>query len=127
MEKKEIEKVLDELPFGVKASLLGAADLNDAFRHTFKDHQIIEDADKLLQTCGMDFSSVTEGMTEEEGPMLKNLVAFLLCAMPDFGAAGAFVVLIKRYFLPMAERKRALEKMIIALGGEKDGHSSENA
>ena len=64
---------------------------------------------------------------EKEKAYFMNLLALEITNQKNYATASALIILFRKFFIPMAQRKQALEKMIIALGGEKDGHSSENA
>ena len=124
---KILEELIDNLPYGSKAAMLETDDLWDSFSEMFNRDVEPEGLDHLLALSRLDLSPVTDGLNEKEARSFRILVGFLLAQMPDFGVGGAFVVLLKRFMLPMAERKQALEKMILALGGEKNADTSSEA
>ena len=129
MIKAEIERIINDLPYGIKVSLIGGIEKtwDDTLGKRFDNPDLERNADNILELCGLNIGPMTAGMDRKEEIRFKHLVTFLLTEATDFTIASLFVVLIKRYMVPMAERKQALEKMIIALGKETedDGHTQQ--
>ena len=124
---KILEELINSLPYGIKASMLETDDLWDSFAEMFNRDVEPEGLDYLLSLSKLDLSPVTDSLNEKEARSFRILVGFLLSHMQDFAVGGALVILLKRFMLPMAERKQALEKMIIALGGEKNADTAREA
>lgn len=128
MTEHEIEKMIDGLPYGIKVSLIGVEKAwDDTLGKKFDNPDLERNADNVIKLCGLDIGPVTAGMDRKEEIRFKNLVTFFLAEAPDFAMAALFVVLMKRYMIPMAERKQALEKMILALGKEAEGGHTQQA
>ena len=126
MEKKRIEELIDELPYGIMALAMPSDDVLRKVDHQLNNRSAAKNAVDGLSCIGVDISPLTDGLDEESRTMFTNLLMSLVISLPDFGTAGMLAILLRKYLIPMAQRKQALERMIIALGkGEEDGHSHE--
>ena len=67
--------------------------------------------DNVCNNSGLDILPITEGLSEEDAKMFKRCLATMLIGIDSIGVAACFVMLMKQFLLPMAQRERALEKM----------------
>ena len=121
MNDRMLEKLIDNLPYGFKALILPVDEVIDKISPCVKNATAAQDAVQALSSVNVDISPLTDGLDEDSRTMFTNLLMSLVISLPDFGTAGMLAILLRKYLIPMAERKQALEKMIIALGkGEED-------
>ena len=128
MTEEMISKLLDEIPVGIQVSLLTLDEIEKPLREDFSDVAKGELAKSVLGTADIDPDLFTQGMDEKEKAYFMNLLALEITNQKNYATASALIILFRKFFIPMAQRKRALEKMIIALGGEKDatGQTEKN-
>lgn len=125
MSKKTTERLAElmmkEIPVGIQMSLLSLDEIEKPLREDFSDVAKGELARSVLDLAGIDPDPFTQGLDEKEKAYFMNLLALEITNQKDYATASALIVLFRKFFLPMAERKQALEKMIVVLGkGEKD-------
>ena len=127
MDDRMLEKLIDNLPYGFKALILPADEVIDEIRPYVKNAAAAQDAVQALSSVNVDISPLTDGLDEESKTLFTNLLMSLVVTLPDFGTAGMLAILLRKYLIPMAQRKQALEKMIIALGKEADSGCEKEA
>lgn len=125
MGKKTTERLAElmmrEIPVGVQMSLLPLDEVDKPLREEFSDVAKGELARKVLGLANIDPDLFTQGLDEKEKAYFMNLLALEITNQKDYATASALIVLFRKFLVPMAERKQALEKMIVVLGkGEKD-------
>ena len=121
MNDRTLEKLIDNLPYGFKALILPVDEVIDEIRPYVKNAAAAQDAVQALSSVNVDISPLTDGLDEDSKTLFTNLLMSLVVTLPDFGTAGMLAILLRKFLLPMAQRKQALEKMIIALGKEAEG------
>ena len=72
----------------------------------------------ILESMDIDVSPITDGMDEEELDLFCCLLSLWMGMVEDATSASVFVLMLRRYLLPMAQKKRSLEKAITLLGKE---------
>ena len=125
MGKKTTERLAElmmrEIPVGVQMSLLPLDEVDKPLREEFSDVAKGELARNVLGLANIDPDLFTQGLDEKEKAYFMNLLALEITNQKDYATASALIVLFRKFLVPMAERKQALEKMIVVLGkGEKD-------
>ena len=121
MNDRTLEKLIDNLPYGFKALILPVDEVIDEIRPYVKNAAAAQDAVQALSSVNVDISPLTDGLDEDSKTLFTNLLMSLVVTLPDFGTAGMLAILLRKFLLSMAQRKQALEKMIIALGKEAEG------
>jgi len=122
------ELLMREIPAGIQMSLLPLYEIEKPIREEFSDVAKGELTRSVLDLASIDPDLFTQGLNEKEKAYFINLLALEITNQKDYATASALIVLFRKFLVPMAERKQALEKMIIALGGEKNaqGQTEEN-
>jgi len=119
---KDLEKAFDSLPFAIRVALMDEnnGSITKYVNEKFNNEKSAKQADDIFALCEMDASALVG-----DDPIAKNALAFLLTNMHDFATAGALVVFLNKYVFPMAEKKKALEQMILTLEkGKENGQGS---
>ncbi len=121
----EMETLMNA-PKGVQMALLPLEDLESAFEIVLSDRKKAEVTEKMFESVELDLGTFTQGMTDEDRISFLNLFGLQVAAVDNYTVGATLMILWRKYLIPMAQRKQALERMIIALGkGEDDGHSHE--
>ena len=119
-------EALMKAPKGVQMALLPLEDLESAVDGVLSDRRKAEVTKDMFESVDIDLGAFTKGMTDEDRVCFLNLFGLQVAAVDNYTAGATLMILWRKYLIPMAQRKQALERMIIALGkGEEDGHSHE--
>ena len=119
-------KILMDAPKGVQMALLPLEDLESAVDSVLSDRRKAEVTEKMFESVDIDLGAFTQGMTEEDRVCFLNLFGLQVAAVDNYTAGATLMILWRKYLIPMAQRKQALERMIIALGKEaEDGCEKE--
>ena len=122
----EMETLMNA-PKGVQMALLPLEDLESAVDGVLSDRRKAEVTEKMFESVDIDLGAFTQGMTEEDSISFLNLFGLQVAAVDNYVAGAALMILWRKFLLPMAQRKQALEKMIIALGKEAEGGHTHKA
>lgn len=122
----EMETLMNA-PKGVQMALLPLEDLESAFEIVLSDRKKAEVTEKMFESVDLDLGAFTQGMTDEGRVSFLNLFGLQVAAVDNYAAGAALMILWRKFLLPMAQRKQALEKMIIALGKEADSGCEKEA
>ena len=121
----EMETLMNA-PKGVQMALLPLEDLESAFEIVLSDKKKAQVTKDMFESVELDLGAFTQGMTDEDRICFLNLFGLQVTAVDNYAAGAALMMLWRKYLVPMAQRKQALEKMIIALGREaEDGHTQQ--
>ena len=119
-------KILMDAPKGVQMALLPLEDLESAFEIVLSDKKKAQVTKDMFESVELDLGAFTQGMTDEDRICFLNLFGLQVAAVDNYAAGAALMILWRKFLLPMAQRKQALERMIIALGKEaEDGCEKE--
>ena len=124
----EMETLMNA-PKGVQMALLPLEDLESAFEIVLSDRKKAEVTEKMFESVDLDLGAFTQGMTDEDRVCFLNLFGLQVAAVDNYTVGATLMILWRKFLLPMAQRKQALEKMIIALGKEAEsgkGQTEEN-
>lgn len=122
----EMETLMNA-PKGVQMALLPLEDLESAFEIVLSDRKKAEVTEKMFESVELDLGAFTQGMTDEDRVSFLNLFGLQVAAVDNYAAGAALMILWRKFLLPMAQRKQALERMIIALGKEADSGCEKEA
>lgn len=122
----EMETLMNA-PKGVQMALLPLEDLESAFEIVLSDRKKAEVTEKMFESVELDLGAFTQGMTDEDRVSFLNLFGLQVAAVDNYAAGAALMILWRKFLLPMAQRKQALEKMIITLGKEADSGCEKEA
>ena len=122
----EMETLMNA-PKGVQMALLPLEDLESAVDGVLSDRRKAEVTEKMFESVDIDLGAFTQGMTDEDRVWFLNLFGLQVAAVDNYVAGAALMILWRKFLLPMAQRKQALEKMIIALGKEAEGGHTHKA
>lgn len=122
----EMETLMNA-PKGVQMALLPLEDLESAFEIVLSDRKKAEVTEKMFESVDLDLGAFTQGMTDEDRVSFLNLFGLQVAAVDNYAAGAALMILWRKFLLPMAQRKQALERMIIALGKEADSGCEKEA
>ena len=121
----EMETLMNA-PKGVQMALLPLEDLESAFEIVLSDKKKAQVTEDMFESVELDLGAFTQGMTEEDRVCFLNLFGLQVAAVDNYTAGATLMILWRKYLIPMAQRKQALERMIIALGKEaEDGCEKE--
>lgn len=122
----EMETLMNA-PKGVQMALLPLEDLESAFEIVLSDKKKAQVTKDMFESVELDLGAFTQGMTDEDRICFLNLFGLQVEAVDNYAAGAALMILWRKFLVPMAQRKQALEKMIIALGKEAEGGHSQQA
>lgn len=114
---------IDNLPYAFKVAIMPDEEIRDILRRNLGKSEADEAAMNILKTTEIDLSPFTEGMEQNDRTFFRNLVCFLLIQLETFSTAAAFVLLMREFFIPTAERERAMEKIVKTLGVKDEDHT----
>lgn len=80
-----------------------------------KDH-----VPSILSKLNIDLTAIDEGMNDEEKDFFYGLLSIWMGGLTDPTSASVFILMLRRYLIPMAEKKRALERAITLMGKEAE-------
>lgn len=124
----EMETLMNA-PKGVQMALLPLEDLESAVDGVLSDRRKAQVTKDMFESVDIDLGAFTQGMTDEDRVCFLNLFGLQVAAVDNYTVGATLMILWRKYLIPMAQRKQALERMIIALGkGEDDakGQTEEN-
>ena len=120
-------KILMDAPKGVQMALLPLEDLESAVDGVLSDRKKAQVTEKMFESVELDLGAFTQGMTDEDRICFLNLFGLQVASVDNYVAGAALMILWRKFLVPMAQRKQALEKMIIALGKEAEGGCEKEA
>lgn len=129
-EVEEIKKLLgiksDGMAYLVMTGILPEERVEAMFRRATEkaaDHSGGRPKDHipgLLSQIGIDLSAVENGMDDTEKDFFCGLLSLWMGSVDNPASASVFILMLRRYLIPMAEKKRSLEKAIALLGKEAE-------
>ena len=75
----------------------------------------LEKSPEIFRMMGVETDDIVDPGRREEHRFLMDVLTLLLMEV-DVGGSLAFLLLMRRFVMPMAKRERAMEKMVMALG-----------
>jgi len=117
---EELNKIRETTPVGVQMMVFPLEDIEKHLQNLMNNPERAELTAGLLKASDVDVSLFTSGLSKEDRTYFLNLLGLQIVAAKNYAVGASLAILLKKYLIPMAERKQALEKMIIALGGEKE-------
>lgn len=88
-----------------------------------------DDVMRMARLLGMDLSPLMEGLSEECGAdLLRVMGVWIACAgLGTNNDMGVMLLMMRRFVLPLAERRNALQRMVDLLSRPASSETSENA
>ena len=132
MDKKTIidslaDKMTKNVPIGIQTAILPLEDLESVIKDTLVDVGRADTTERLFDSIEIDLKAFTDGMTDADRIYFLNLFGLQVAAVNNYSVGATQMILWRKFLIPMAQRKQALEKMILALGGEKNAATAREA
>jgi len=120
LEALAVSRIPDDQPMGIYRNASSEAGEKASSR---------DEVMRMARLLGMDLSPLMEGLSEECGADLLRVMGVWIASagLGTRNDMGVMLLMMRRFVLPLAERRNALQRMVDLLSRPASPETSENA